>query len=205
VEYDAAAWSDEEVLLVDRALRTMHLRTGNTLLLKTASADNITLFRTGKSAHPNEFNASGWNYSDWPDKPEIVFTDEAFNDGANWTLQTVFHEFGHNWDQPHENSFIPEFRALSGWTQNIIIGGPFVTQYSRSGDGDWWYLADASFARDYGSDNPFEDWATTWAFYFMDLHGTPYNDDSSNISAPADKVAIVAEFVDSITDENHLA
>ena len=64
------------------------------------------------------------------------------------------------------------FRNKSGWRDSNPSNWSWLSQ---SGDGNWWYRTNADFARQYGTFNPFEDWATTFSAYFMNLAGRTYS------------------------------
>jgi hypothetical protein len=123
------------------------------------------------------------------DAGNIAFTDDAFELGNDFVRQTTFHEIGHNFDEQHENlrigrtGLINVFRRSSGWdflsSKEEITAGQTVSL-----DGQWAHDSDARFMRDYGRTNPLEDYATTFAAYFM---GSDYN------FSPADRNAGVTD------------
>jgi hypothetical protein len=45
--------------------------------------------------------------------------------------------------------------------------------YARSGDGEWWFRKGSTFARDYGMDNPYEDFATVFEARMNAYAGNP--------------------------------
>ena len=85
-------------------------------------------------------------------------------------------EFGHNWDEQSENTYVDAFRGVSGWRVHDNGGGslfPPDGYLSSSDDGATWdYLASSAntFAREYGKTNPLEDMGTTWEAYFVYLY-----------------------------------
>jgi hypothetical protein len=87
----------------------------------------------------------------------------------------IFHEIGHNWDSAAENDTIGEFRILSGWRQLPSNRGIWSSEVEYvPAENNWWYISTSGFASGQGRDNPFEDFATAFAAYFMDAMGRPY-------------------------------
>lgn len=185
VRFNAGTWTDQEIRDVDVALGNLHRLTNNTAFLERADGGAINFDRVGTqiTVLPGGSIIGGWNGSGGS---VIAFTQRSFNDwdatagngNDRWLLwQTIYHEIGHNWDDPAENGFIGAFRGISGWVQSATNPSPSwsPTQFTAStatGD-DWWFNSGSQFARGYGQWNPFEDYATTWETYFMArFHGT---------------------------------
>ena len=136
---------------------------------------------------------SDTNFTAWNGWSVHTFADGTFTGNTTWVLQTVFHEIGHNWDK--ENANWDDFKALSSWTQTDKSSDP---DYSAGGNGGWYYKTDTGFVRDYAKTNPMEDFACTFAAYFMDKISLPYLDGGSGTPAP-DKMAFMDQFVTSLT------
>jgi Ca2+-binding RTX toxin-like protein len=166
VSFAQGRWTEKEVINVDVALNNLHHHAANARLLKTASQGRVTLQRVGAQLTNLGNTIDGWNSNG-----EIAVTDTSFgSDQALW--QTVYHEFGHNWDRPDENAYAQDFRNLSGWVESDAQ--PSKNHLAtKATDDKWWYVNPDQFARDYGKSNPLEDYATTWETYFMNrYHGT---------------------------------
>ena len=163
ISFSAGRWTESEIQRVDTALGNLHRETGNTKLLKTASGKTMTLERAGRQL-TGTFFAGGWNTG-----TKIAFTDLSFRRDINLWM-TIYHEFGHNWDDAGENRFVPAFRRLSGWDRTFSTGD------TASSDGNKWYYrnnSNVNYARAYGRWSPHEDYATTWETYFAQkYHGT---------------------------------
>ena len=116
----------------------------------------------------------------------ISFTTDGLYSGGLELEATVYHEFAHNWDDPHENRHVGAFRALSDWD---MTRDPGDLPSDATGD-SWFYSRDAVFARDYGRHNPQEDFATTWETYFLkEYHGvTPGRTEVSEKLANLDRL-----------------
>ncbi|MFO0841536.1 MAG: calcium-binding protein [Gemmataceae bacterium] len=189
VMWSSASWTDAEIQQVDRAFAVLHERTGNTRLLKTAARGDLTFERLGSPA--NASSVGGWN-----EGTNIVLINASFSN-PNYLVETVFHEIGHNWDDTGENGAIGDFRGLSGWQRHDNGGGSRFPPdgYRLSGDGQWDYRANAAFPRDYGRKSPLEDFADSFAAYFMRRAGLPAEANPAN--APA-KVTWVDNFLNTV-------
>ena len=155
--YAGANWDMQSIEQVDLALAQLHQRTANTRLLKTLAGGQLKLKIVG-FGEP-DISVPGWNSNNGV----ITFTPYAFPAGhENLAVQSVFHEFGHNWDNEHASW--EEFQAISGWTDT----DPHSADYTETPEGGWWHLTSADFASWYASDyNPREDFAESFAAYFM--------------------------------------
>jgi len=201
--YEAGNWQDDEIELVDSALKVLHEKTGSDHLLERHDNTQMNFIRHGRVTDlfgntPIAFARDedgritatreyvGGNNDD---AGNIAFTDDAFELGDDFVRQTTFHEIGHNFDEQHENvrfgftGLIDTFRATSGW--DYLSKDEEVSSWqTASKDGRWAYNSNATFMRDYGRTNPLEDFGTTFAAYFM---GSDYN------FSPADRDAVVTD------------
>jgi len=163
--FSAGSWDNHLIERVDEALGNLHRHTGNGRLLKTANRSEITFLAVGAQTSGLS-GIGGWNSG-----TTIAFVNPNAIQ-PSWLLRTVYHEIGHNFDQPHENRFVSNFRAVSGWVESDTTGPGYT---ASAGFGDrWQYLTSATstFARSYGLTNPLEDLATTWEAYFVNaFHG----------------------------------
>ena len=190
-EFAAGQWSDDEVELIDRALAEMVNRTNNNHLMKTALGGQLTFERWGRQLTHLDSNIGGWSDS----MGTVALTQSRFDDGADAIARVVFHEIGHNWDS--ENPDWEGFKSLSGWT-NTDPESAAYRQAENQGE-DWWYLASATFARDYGHRNPLEDFATSMEAYFMDQAGWPYPYAGGGAAAIPAKMEFLDNYMDSIS------
>jgi hypothetical protein len=178
------------------ALGNLHRHTGNTRLLKKANRDEMSFRAVGPQTSAG-FQAGGWN-----DDGEITFVNLPGKSDSD-IQRTVYHEFGHNWDDPSENAYAATFRAVSGWKEHDGNAPPEGYLLGLSAKKDWVYLASAddTFARDYGKTNPFEDMATTWEAYFVfAYHGGATGLTREGLKKNADKWATI----DSLINDLHL-
>ncbi|MEZ6134953.1 MAG: calcium-binding protein [Pirellulaceae bacterium] len=173
--FDAGMWTAAEIQNIDNAFNNLHHLTGNTRLLKKVDGSEMTISRLGNQTRGSAF-IGGWNQV--ADNTIVVTNNGAVD--SNTVLQTIYHEFGHNWDQAAENPFIEGaggFHSLSEWIQADERPTTHHTGSTVAGpdglDDNWWHSIFADFARSYGRQNPLEDYATTWETYFMNkFHGT---------------------------------
>ena len=196
--FEAGAWQDDEIELVDSSLKELHQLTGSDHLLERHDNTSLSFVRQGRVTDrfgetPYQFstNAAGEIVANRAyvggtndDRGRITITDDAFELGDRYLRQTVFHEIGHNFDERHENlylgtSLIDIFRRRSGWDYQSK-GEEVSSWQTESNDGGWAYNSSANFMRDYGRTNPLEDFATTFAAYFM---GSDYGFDAADRDA----------------------
>ena len=90
-----------------------------------------------------------------PGQLALSFSGGRFDIGIDGEIIAV-HEIGHNWDEASENASIPSFRSISRWSQD------------RSGTWSFVGSAQFDFVSSQGVDDPLEDFATTFAAFFMD-------------------------------------
>jgi Ca2+-binding RTX toxin-like protein len=116
---------------------------------------------------------------------EIAEWDESDDRQNEFTSEIVIHEIAHSWDSTREinenfagqGSIWTRFLALSRWRTSSASGftqsstqttEPFDLEFNASNQtftqvvNTWYFRNGSSFARDYGGENPQEDWATVW-------------------------------------------
>jgi len=102
---------------------------------------------------------------------KIYIADWNENSSAeNLQAQDTFlHEIGHKWDE--ESGYWNAWKSLSGWTQTIPTGqASYYTYVMNNGSWSGWYFLKSrydNFTRDYARTNPKEDFAESFAAYFM--------------------------------------
>jgi hypothetical protein len=182
--YDPASWTDEDVQVVDEAFAVLQQRQGNNILLRTSAGNEMQYVRLGET----ESKFAAWNSGDTQQ-----FSNNIFEVDENWTHQAVYHEIGHNWDT--ENPKWNTFTGLSGWTEEDKSDD---ASFTLSDDEKWFYENSADFAKDYGKTNPREDFATSFAAFFMDYSGEVYNGEgAANIP---EKMDFSEDFLDDLIE-----
>jgi Ca2+-binding RTX toxin-like protein len=183
--YDPASWTDEDVQVVDEAFAVLQQRQGNNILLRTSAGNEMQYVRLGET----ESKFAAWNSGDTQQ-----FGNNIFEVDENWTHQAVYHEIGHNWDT--ENPKWNTFTGLSGWTEEDKSDD---ASFTLSDDEKWFYENSADFAKDYGKTNPREDFATSFAAFFMDYSGEAYNGEgAANIP---EKMDFIEDFLDDLISD----
>ncbi len=158
VLYRGEAWTNQEVQAVDASLKTLHMTISNSKLLKGANGKSNTLFKFDED---NKY--AGVNFRR---KKYIGIAENILSASSNSLDSIVFHEFAHNWDEPAENRFIRDFRAISGWDGSRNRGD------TRSRDGDWYYNDSRSdFFTTYAQTNPKEDFAVSFSHFIRNQTG----------------------------------
>jgi len=185
-----ANWLESEIQAVDYALAAIQRRVGNTSLLKMPNGSPLTFRRQGHSADPNSL-LLGWNTLDG----NITLLDHAFQDTA-WLHRSVYHEVAHNWEDITTNKYWNQFTDLSGWAYGNAPPAKDMASYTRAAETDdgFWFKKGATFARDYGRSDPWEDWAVSVEAYFSQTYTREMEAGAS--LAPA-KVALVNQFLSS--------
>jgi RTX calcium-binding nonapeptide repeat (4 copies) len=173
---ETAFWTEAEIQVVDAAFRLLHDTNGSGRILRDSlDNDPVTYLKyaslPNSAPAANSLSGSGvvgnLNYTrqiwvaDWNE------SSSALNEQVkHW----VIHEIGHSWDsaleignrRPNLQGLWDQFLALSGWRNS----NPGSSQYSLSGDGQWWHLTNAPFVRNYSRYNPREDWGTVWEILY---------------------------------------
>lgn len=186
--FEAGYVTRNDVILIDQALSALHHATGNTKLLKDEIGFQISILLQGE-------RTSGPNIIGWNQFGSINISRDAFTT-EDLVLQTVLHEFGHNWD--NENPLWSEFMGISDWV-NSNPGTNHVSGDSQTES--WWYDSQATFARDYGKTSPTEDFATSFAAYFMDRIGRTYLGGPGATNVP-EKMLFISQFLFSMSSHN---
>jgi hypothetical protein len=162
VDSSEAAWTTEEIQVIDSGFQWIVDRTGNTRLLRTAdnssyafkrmrTIDNITHGPSAGQAAAGDNNGSGLIRIADP-----MFNPEPFDIYHRESLPvaaSVVHELAHSW-QGTDPERSKRWNEYSGW---------------KVENKEWKFdaaKADA-FARDYGKTDPGEDWATAWETYYF--------------------------------------
>ncbi|MEZ6125600.1 MAG: choice-of-anchor Q domain-containing protein [Planctomycetaceae bacterium] len=223
VTWSPGKWLDSEIIRMDNMLQNLFMLSGNNRLLQSnVSPDgSLSFIRYGDPS--SETAVAAWNSG----SGRMGIPSRGLSDADSvWFEQVVYHELGHNWDDQSENPFADAFRDLSGWTQ---VPGTLVSTYEKwvspwytdqphiqakdfSSDEDrqWYFDNTAQFVRPYGATFPWEDFATTFAYYvlrddyisseddwFTDLFGL------GTVSAQPEKVNNIDQLFRLLEDTEH--
>jgi hypothetical protein len=182
-------WTNAEVERVDKALAILHNATNNTKLLKVGTYGWLVFERIpGANRGFNTGSA-------------MVLDDAVLNGNSVWEIGYILHEIGHNWDD--ENPNWTSFLALSGWTQTDMSGNrSFAAIEGEDLDANgnvipgvkygqrWWYRRSAGFASTYAMSHPLDDFAESFAAYFLEKAGLVWYNSMDGLGA----VAMSAKF-----------
>lgn len=178
-------WKENDIEAVDAGLRVLHDKTANDNLLEDRYRNPLFFIRY----HVRPEGVPKWAIADNMGGGRIRFYDEALTTADRAAVNTV-HEVGHNWQPDYTDQ---GWNSLSGWRYNATGKNPDVNKYALSGDGAWWYLKSATFAREYGTRNSHEDWSTAWESYFV--FNTPRLKNVYNVQQlPSSKVLFLNDF-----------
>jgi hypothetical protein len=176
---DTSSWNDAEIELMDTALEVMHHRTGDTNILSDLTTNENLRFTKVDEIAGTALGSNTLTDNNGTLTRTILF-EEFDEDGllakSDFTT-SVYVQIGRNWDTPEELGQIDfgssginfdSFMELSSWTPESE-GSPGIF-FELSNDGQWYYdrTSDFTFANDDSDpeDNPYEDFATTWEYYF---------------------------------------
>eukprot|EP00913_Durusdinium_trenchii_P023301 g21879.t1 len=199
-EWEAAAgvWADSEIEMIDIGLHAMHDIANNTSLLKRSKEDSagtirteaqrqVTFIRQGVRTNTDTNQVNSGHGGVNSNGTLRIFGDEFEESEEDTIVQKVFHEFAHNFDEPHENSYVAAFRDVAEWQYFAADPGDgWENSAATSGTYTDWYFVDRDadlddFAYDYGKTNPKEDFATSFGAYMMVHLGRDYpQDDGDN-------------------------
>ena len=174
---ETANWTNDEIEVIDRAFEKLQIRTGNARVLRdsldtdpvsyekweslgngyVASNNLRTTTRTDSNGRRTTTYDRSIRFTDWNESNDLL---------NEQTVLIAIHEIAHSWDSqleitnvfPGEDGLWNSFLYQSRWRETNPNSGNFT----RSGDGEWWYRNDSEFLRDYSRQNPREDWATIW-------------------------------------------
>lgn len=185
-EWSGGVWTSSEVQQIDHALALMHGYRTN--LLETADGSAITFYRQGSNITDPGSTVLGWNNG-----RDISVVDNGFTSTTLSVDQLVVHEIAHYWDDEHARW--DEFKDISDWRirASSITDDGFSRTHEISGDENWYHL-DNGFARDYGMENPYEDFATSLAAYVMDDYGLSFSS-SGLATMHRDKIEFMETFL----------
>lgn len=187
----AATWTDGEIVQVDAVLADLVEATGNNRLLRSSDGRPVSFVRQGELREFTPFAPLGpvdTGTLAWNGNGTFAVADNAFAAQMPFA-QIIFHEIGHNWDEPDENRLISEFRKVAGWIA-LPWPIPLGSGWEQAGDGSNWWFVDKNtgldgFADTYGKTNPLEDFATSFAAYLMAKNRLSVTVDQTSQSAPA--------------------
>lgn len=102
-----------------------------------------------------------------PDIPDDFIDHRGYF--LNRPEQTLYHEFAHGFDEYNGTlSLKDDWLGLSGWSEKPKKGLKRLVIREKDMPeiiGEWYYDPKAEFTRFYGRNNPWDDWADSFAFY----------------------------------------
>ena len=99
----------------------------------------------------------------------VTVYDGTFRGGPAFSTFVPLHELGHNWDESSHNPYWSaghDFLALSNWLPHTP-GDPTPPGQTLSGDTHWTYATGTAFETEHAKDNPYEDFADSFAAYLQ--------------------------------------
>jgi hypothetical protein len=160
-------WSDAEVQALDEGFAVLHLTMNSTQLLRMPPGFN-TAFHDGDQV----LVRGGDSLTDAATNNRVGYVtvyDGTFRGGPAFPTFVALHELGHNWDEATHNPYWAaghDFLALSHW-QPHAPGDPNPPGQTLSGDTHWTYATGTTFETQHAQDNPYEDFADSFAAYLQ--------------------------------------
>ncbi len=166
---DSSTWTEREVEQVDLAFEQMQDAAGSVAILKDRwTQDPLQFVKVKWNGEWGGRNSTSWWLWNKNRKIQMVDWNELDPDESSYAKSTVIHEIAHNWDdnRGEKNPYWNVWEQLNERSQSLN-----------------------DFAREYGTKNVQEDWATTWEHYF-----NPTMEDRSDLFKS--KLDIVDRFFD---------
>jgi hypothetical protein len=189
IRVDADAWTPSEIELLDEGFAMLVALTNNNKLLESSTGQELTLTRQG-TLHHWIYQDGSWTLGSvntglraWNSGGgSMSFADNGMDRAADAVHTTLFHEIGHNWDDPEENRFVPAYRAVGGWEDFAGRSVPAGHEQAKDDNLSTWYFDNRDdgldgFTRDYGKWNPREDFADSFAAYVACRSGIEFQDE----------------------------
>jgi hypothetical protein len=187
--WSGGSWTDAEIEEIDLGFGILNLKTENTKLLKKSDGGEMNFVRQGSQTNVTDFKAGAWNGGG-----TITMIDVSFAQTEDELVTFVLHEIGHNWDE--ENPNYKDFKTRSGW--RTFLPWENTAGWTQSTlDPDWYFLSIQAdtFVSGYAATNPKEDFAESFAAFFMNFAGRSH---SYNLSAAAGKLVLIGDWVDTL-------
>lgn len=183
------AWSNAEIFAVDGGLHDLHMRAGNTRILKATFTNRPLVFIKDLAVDSIRygFNSLETIQENVIDPITGQITVQTYQEHqirlpewneldatSNLVVRAeVAHEIGHIWASdasmaaahPPLNGVFSRFSNVSGWT-NVEPPQGVIADYYKSQDNQWWYFRTATFTESNANYNPAADFAASFKYYF---------------------------------------
>jgi hypothetical protein len=182
-------WTNVEIRVVDEGLHDIHMRAGNTRILKGTFTSRPVAFIKEFTLPSNRYGSNelatletvvfnpvtGLLETQTYQEHQIRFPEwDELDTTANLNVRAeVAREIAYNWASDAAMSaayaplggIFPRFANLSGWTNTEPVPS-LIDQYLLSQDFQWWYFRNALFTESYATFNPAADFAASFKYYF---------------------------------------
>ncbi len=187
----AQGWQDVEIERIDTALRILHHAAGNTHLLKTFAGGDVYFARHGGFGRGSNEGVTV-HLTD----AQLGLQFATFQD--NYLVGYTLHEMGHFWNgnQILNHNWV-QFLGLSEWTVSDTSPGVNFIASSSLGD-NLWYRADAPFVSEYAKSSPNEDFAESFAAYFLWRDNRPFYVAGQGVAGIPAKAQLIGRWVRSL-------
>lgn len=182
-------WTQEEVASIDPSLAVLHEAKGTPVLLRTNGQD-LDFRKASALVAPVNGDEDAWRAGG-----AINVKPSAFNLSYAGLAHRVLHAVGHAWDSEATNPTFEQFEGISDWrSSQFHYLNPSAWQFG--GDMSWMYRkANELPPTARAAHDPQEDFAETFALYFLDKMGQPSPFTTATIDDVPERNAYMADFV----------
>jgi hypothetical protein len=184
-----ATWTQDEVARFDPILAALHEAKGGPALLRT-NGEDLDFRKTSTAAAPVNGDEDVWRAGD-----AISVKPAALALSAGGLAHKVLHAVGHAWDSEATNPTFDQFKGISDWrSSQFHYLNPSAWQFG--GDMNWMYRkANELPPTARAAHDPKEDFAETFALYFLDKMNLTSPFTTATIDDVPERKAYMAAFV----------
>ncbi len=184
-----ATWSQDEVASIDTFLAALHEGKGSPVLLRTDGQD-LDFRKASALAAPANGDEDAWRSGG-----AINVKASAFSLSTGGLAHRVLHAVGHAWDSEATNPTFDQFKGISDWrSSQFHYLNPSAWQFG--GDMSWMYRkANELPPTARAAHDPSEDFAETFALYFLDRMNLLSPFTTATIDDVPERKAYMADFV----------
>lgn len=187
--FNPLTWSQDEVAGIDPVLAALHEAKWGPALLRTNSQD-LDFRKASALTAPANGDEDVWRSGG-----VIHVKNSAFDLSAGGLAHRVLHAAGHAWDSEATNPTFDQFKGISDWrSSQFHYLNPSAWQFG--GDMSWMYRkANELPPTARAAHDPSEDFAETFALYFLDKMGQDSPFTTATIDDVPERKAYMADFV----------
>lgn len=187
--FNPLTWSQSEVQSIDSSLAVLHEVKGTPALLRT-NGEDLDFRKASSLISPVNGDEDVWRAGG-----AINVKQAAFNLSTGGLAHRVLHAVGHAWDSEETNPTFDQFKGISHW-ESSKNHWKSPQAWALAGDLSWMYLkASERPPTSRAAYDPKEDFAETFALYFLDKMGQTSPFTTATIDDVPERKAYMADFV----------